>query len=148
MKTVLIIDPSLIVRKILETCLRRVGIESEAYPDGIEALQALHNDPDPAPAIVILEVTLPHMDGYRVVQYLRGQGYRSTAIVMLSRRDGVLDRLKGRLADANGYLTKPFTVKQILEVVQRSQEMRGVGAELATPLRNEIPALTQGHRIQ
>lgn len=117
MKQVLIIDPSLVVRKILVTCLRRVGIESEEYPDPIEALLALRDDPGPPPAVIILEVDLPHMDGYEVVMHLRSKGYSATAFVMLSHRDGILDRVKGRLAGANAYLTKPFTMKQVLEVV-------------------------------
>jgi twitching motility two-component system response regulator PilG len=117
MKQVLIIDPSLVVRKILVTCLRRVGIESEDYPDPIEALMALQHDPGSPPAVIILEVDLPHMDGYEVVMNLRKKGYAETALVMLSNRDGIIDRVKGRLAGANDYLTKPFTMNQVLSAV-------------------------------
>lgn len=118
MKPVLIIDPSLVVRKILVTCLHRAGIESEAFPDAIEAFKALRVDPGSTPAVVILEVDLPHMEGYEVVLYLRKHGYGATAVVMLSHRDGLLDRIKGRVAGANVYLTKPFTIKMLLEVVR------------------------------
>ena len=138
MKPVMIIDPSQTVRKILEICLRRAGIESEAYnSSGVEAIQALRQNKGAAPAVIMLEATLPRMGEYEVVLLLRKQGYLYTAIVMLSKRDGVLDRLKGRLAGADDYLTKPFTVKGVLAVVQRYLQQRRCEEEAITPLRDE-----------
>jgi twitching motility two-component system response regulator PilG len=139
MKQVLIIDPSLVVRKILGTGLRRAGIESEDYPDPIEALLVLQHDPGPPPAVIILEVDLPRMDGYEVVMHLRKKGYSTTALVMLSKRDGIIDRIKGRLAGANDYLTKPFTMKQVLDVVQHYLSLLEPGGESGAPSPGHLP---------
>lgn len=117
-KLVMIIDDSLTVRKIIETSLRREGIPSVSYADGIEALRALGEQRHSIPDLVILDIELPKMDGYEVARHLRTkQQFGNTVIVMLSKRDGVIDRLKGRLAGAKDYITKPFKTQQILSVV-------------------------------
>lgn len=114
-----IIDGSLVVRKILEISLRRAGIASTSYSDGIEALRELHHRPADASALIILEVLLPYMDGYDVTIQVREKLSRQqTAIVMLSKCDGVLDRIKGRLAGADAYLTKPFLVADVQAAVR------------------------------
>lgn len=115
---VLVIDDSLTTRAILKVCLHRAGIDCLLFADGRQALAALREHPDLVPAVVFLDIGLPGMDGYRVAQALRRKAQLTqTAIVMLSGRDGVLDRLKGRLAGANHYLAKPFTRQTILSLV-------------------------------
>jgi twitching motility two-component system response regulator PilG len=117
-KLVMIIDDSLTVRKIIETSLRREGFASVSYPDGIEALRALNERRHPIPDLVILDIGLPRMDGYEVARHLKTkQQFGNTTIVMLSRRDGVIDRLKGRLAGAKDYITKPFRTQEVMSVV-------------------------------
>ncbi len=117
-KLVMIIDDSLTVRKIIETSLKREGIPSVSFPDGIEALRALNEQHNLIPDLIILDIGLPKMDGYEVARHLKTkQQYRNTVIVMLSRRDGVIDRLKGRLAGAKDYITKPFRTQEVMSVV-------------------------------
>lgn len=117
-KLVMIIDDSLTVRKIIETSLRREGFASVSYPDGIEALRALNERRHPIPDLVILDIGLPRMDGYEVARHLKTkQQFGNTTIVMLSKRDGVIDRLKGRLAGAKDYITKPFRTQEVMSVV-------------------------------
>ena len=117
-KLVMIIDDSLTVRKIIETSLRREGFSSVSYPDGIEALRALHERRHPIPDLVILDIGLPKMDGYEVARHLKTkQQFGDTIIVMLSARDGVIDRLKGRLAGAKDYITKPFRTQDVMSVI-------------------------------
>jgi len=117
-KLVMIIDDSLTVRKIMETSLRREGFASVSYPDGIEALRALNERRHPIPDLVILDIGLPKMDGYEVARHLKTkQQFGNTTIVMLSKRDGVIDRLKGRLAGAKDYLTKPFRTQDVMSVI-------------------------------
>lgn len=117
-KLVMVIDDSLTVRKIIETSLKRAGIASVSYSDGVEALRALQERRCPVPDLVILDINLPKMDGYEVARHFKTkQQFNNTVIVMLSKRDGVIDRLKGRLAGAKDYITKPFRTQEIMSVV-------------------------------
>ncbi len=117
-KLVMIIDDSLTVRKIIETSLKREGFESISYADGFEAMSALTNPASPIPDLVILDIGLPKMDGYEIARRLKTkQQYNNTVIVMLTGRDGVIDRLKGRLAGAKDYITKPFRTQEVMSVV-------------------------------
>jgi twitching motility two-component system response regulator PilG len=117
---VMVIDDSPTVRKILEVTLRREGMEVVSYPDGVEALRAVTTRPcDRLPDLLFLDLELPRMNGFEIARHLRSKPqWDQTAIVMLSRRDGVIDRLKARLAGAQAYLTKPFKTQTILETVQ------------------------------
>ncbi|GER85149.1 MAG: response regulator [Thermogemmatispora sp.] len=118
-KLVMVIDDSLTVRKIIETSLRREGFDYVSYPDGIQALEALTKHKHRVPDLVILDIGLPKMDGYEIARILRTKPqFGNTIIVMLSGRDGVIDRLKGRLAGAKDYLTKPFRTQDVISVVQ------------------------------
>lgn len=115
----MVIDDSICVRKIVETTLRREGYATLGFADGESALRWLSSEQAQTPALIILDVTLPKMDGYTVLRCLRKcSATAHTPVVMLSRHSGVLDRLKGRLAGACVYLTKPFRQRTILEVVQ------------------------------
>ncbi len=117
-KQVIVIDDSLTVRKILEVALRREGVDVVTYSDGIEALRTIKAQPDLTPAVIFLDICMPLMDGYTVLRLLRtSPRFDATLIVMLSHRSGVLDRLKGRLAGATVYMTKPFKTQDILSVV-------------------------------
>jgi twitching motility two-component system response regulator PilG len=117
-KLVMVIDDSLTVRKIIETSLKREGIASVSYPDGVEALRALKEKRCQIPDLVILDIGLPRMDGYEVARFFKTkEQFNNTVIVMLSKRDGVIDRLKGRLAGAKDYITKPFRTQDVMSVV-------------------------------
>ena len=118
-KLVMIVDDSLTVRKIIETSLRREGFDSVSYADGIDALRAITEQRiNRIPDLVILDIGLPKMDGYEVARHLKTkQQFGNTVIIMLSRRDGVIDRLKGRLAGAKDYITKPFRTQEVMSVV-------------------------------
>ena len=117
-KLVMIVDDSLTVCKIIETSLRREGIASVSYADGIEALRALSEKRHPVPDLVILDIGLPKMDGYEIARHLKAkQQFGNTVIIMLSSRDGVIDRLKGRLVGAKDYITKPFRTQEVMSVV-------------------------------
>src|SRR5947209_1697813 len=117
-KLVMVIDDSLTVRKILEVALRREGIDVVTYSGGIEALRTFQAQPRLTPAVIFLDICMPQMDGYTVLRLLRtSPRFDATLIVMLSQRDGIMDRLKGRLAGATVYMTKPFKTQDILSVV-------------------------------
>jgi twitching motility two-component system response regulator PilG len=115
----MVIDDSDTVRKILQTCLGREGFPVVVFPDGIEAMKWLTQPDSRIPDLIILDIGLPKLDGYEVAKHLKAKPqFKSTIIIMLSRRDGVIDRLKGRLVGAREYLTKPFQTQVITDVVK------------------------------
>ncbi len=112
---ILVIDDSITVRKIMEATLRRQGFSLQTFADGVEALQWLHKYPTVVPSLVYLDICMPRIDGYEIARALHSRHHLAAVpIVMLSGRDGVLDRVKGRLAGARGYITKPFRSEEIL----------------------------------
>jgi len=118
-KLVMVIDDSTTVRKIIETCLGRQGFQVLGFPDGVEAMRWLMEPTSRVPDLVFLDIGLPKMDGYEVARRLKIKPqFSNTVIVMLSRRDGMIDRLKGRLAGAKDYITKPFKTQDIISVTE------------------------------
>src|SRR5260370_28005158 len=106
-----------VVRKIVQTRLRRCGITCIRYQDGIEALRAFKNGEDYMPDLICLDIGLPKLDGYDLLRLLKTNlQFQHTTVIMLSGRDGMLDRLKSRLAGAKGYITKPFKTQELLSV--------------------------------
>jgi twitching motility two-component system response regulator PilG len=125
---IMVIDDSFVVRKILAIGLARAGFEVECYEDGVEALRSLQ-DPErqELPDLVILDIVLPKMDGYEIAVLLRSRPELSRiVIVVLSRRDGILDRLKGRLAGASAYIMKPFRMSEVVQVVSELLQTTGL----------------------
>ncbi len=117
-KLIMVIDDSLTVRKILIACLGRAGFTVVDFVDGVEAMHWLSQPGARIPDLVLLDVGLPRLDGYDVAHRLKSRpAFTHTVIVMLSRHNGILDRLKGRLAGAKVYLTKPFKTQELVEVV-------------------------------
>lgn len=118
-KLVMVIDDSPTVRKIIEASLKREGFEVVSYSDGIEALRAVTtHELERIPDLMILDLELPKMNGYEIARYVRAKDpWNKTVIVILSRHDGMIDRLKARLSGAQAYLTKPFTTQMIIDVV-------------------------------
>jgi len=115
----MVIDDSTTVRKIIETCLGRQGFQVVGFPDGVEAMRWLMEPTSRVPDLVLLDIGLPKMDGYEVARRLKIKPqFSNTVIVMLSRRDGMIDRLKGRLAGAKDYITKPFKTQDIISVTE------------------------------
>jgi len=118
-KLVMIVDDSLIVRKIIETSLKREGFESMSFSDGIEVLRAITEQRlRRIPDLVVLDIGLPKMDGYELARRLKTKPqFNHTVIIMLTSRDGVIDRLKGRLAGAKEYITKPFRTQDVISAI-------------------------------
>src|SRR5260370_31978528 len=116
---VMVIDDSLVVRTILDTCLRRAGYEVKCFEDGLQALGWLNTTEARIPDLIVVDLGLPRLDGYEVIRLLKARSaLENTVLVILSARDGLLDRIKGRLVGAHAYLTKPFRTQTLVEVVQ------------------------------
>ena len=116
---VTVVDDSETVRKILEVTLRRAGYEQVcSFPDGVELLRWLMTPQARIPALVIVDLMLPKMDGYVLIGRLKARpAFAHTIFVILSGRKGVLDKLKGRLSGAHTYLTKPFRTDALVATV-------------------------------
>ncbi len=118
-KLVMVIDDSATVRKIIETCLGREGLEVKGFADGVEAMRWLTQPEAKIPDLVVLDINLPKVDGYEVARRLKTKPqFANTVIIMLSRRDGMIDRLKGRLVGAKDYITKPFKTQDVISIIQ------------------------------
>src|SRR2546425_7256184 len=129
-KLVMVIDDSPTVSKIVEMTLQREGFEVATYPDGVAAFQALSSGAVRIPDLVILDLGLPQMDGFEVARLFKNRPrlFARTVIVILTRREGLLDQLKGRLAGAQAYLFKPCTQQELVSVVTSY-----LGVPLASP---------------
>jgi twitching motility two-component system response regulator PilG len=114
-----IVDDSETVRKILEVCLHRAGYEDvQSFPDGTEMLRWLMMPEARIPALVLVDLNLPTIDGYTLIRHLKAKpAFAQIVFVILTGRSGMLDRLKGRLCGAHAYLTKPFRTDDILAIV-------------------------------
>jgi twitching motility two-component system response regulator PilG len=119
-KLVMIVEDSQTVRKIIETSLRREGFDYVSFVDGIDAMRAITERKLPQiPDLVVLDIGLPKMDGYEFARRLKTKPeFNHTVIIMLTNRDGVIDRLKGRLAGAKEYITKPFKTQDVIAIVE------------------------------
>ncbi len=115
----MVIDNSPMVRKLVEVSLQREGFDVVSFSDGIEALRAITTRQlDYLPDLVLLDIDLPRLNGYEVARYLRSKPeWSRTIIVILSRYDGVVDRLKARLVGTQTYIPKPFTTQKLNDVV-------------------------------
>jgi twitching motility two-component system response regulator PilG len=113
-RLVMIVDDSATVRKIVEVSLSREGYEVVSAPDGVEALRYLLAPQTRLPDLILLDIEMPRMDGYQLAMNIRKRPHLvRIPLVILSRRAGVIDKLKARLAGVRSYLTKPFTEQDL-----------------------------------
>lgn len=116
--SILVIDDSSTVRKIIEISLSDIGYVVISFPDGVAALRWLMEGSHTIPDLVLLDISLPKIDGYEFARILKAKpALQRMTIIMMSRRNGTVDRLKGRLAGAKDYLSKPFQTKELVETV-------------------------------
>ena len=117
---VLVVDDSPTVRKIVQLTLQRERIRVVTAGDGLSALAAVT---DEEPDLILLDIMLPRMDGYNICQVIRkNMAYRDMPIIMLSGKDGLFDRMRGKLAGSTEYITKPFDSAELVAVVKRHLE--------------------------
>jgi CheY-like chemotaxis protein len=114
-RTILIVDDSPTVRKALGMILEREGHHVLAEPDGEQALARLDTD---LPDLVFLDINMPRMDGYEVCRRIRKHARAANVpVVMLSGKDGFFDKVRGRVAGATEYITKPFEPPTVLAAI-------------------------------
>jgi len=114
---VLVIDDSKTIRRTAETLLKKEGCEVITANDGFEALSKIA---DYNPNIIFVDIMMPRLDGYQTCALIKhNQKFRSTPVIMLSSKDGLFDRARGRIVGSEEYLTKPFTREELLGAIQR-----------------------------
>ena len=115
---IMVIDDSTVVRRIIEGILIRDGYLVDSFGHGPEAMKALSNHQTPVPDLVLLDIQLPYMDGYSVAKLFRqNRGLDQMNIVMISGNDGMIDKVRWRMAGAKAYINKPFKPGEVLNVV-------------------------------
>jgi len=114
-KKVLVIDDSNTIRRSAEIFLKQGGYEVVLAEDGFDALSKV-NDHDPD--VIFCDILMPRLDGYQTCAIIkRNPRFTSTPVIMLSSKDGLFDKARGRMVGSQDYLTKPFTKDQLLQAV-------------------------------
>ena len=112
---VLVIDDSNTIRRSAEMFLRQAGFEVILAEDGFDALAKIS---DHSPRVIFVDIMMPRLDGYQTCALIKQHPkLKSTPVIMLSSKDGVFDRARGRLAGSDRYLTKPFTKEALIDTV-------------------------------
>ncbi|MHB8424275.1 MAG: response regulator [Gammaproteobacteria bacterium] len=113
---VLVIDDSKTIRRTAETLLSKEGCEVLTAVDGFEALSKIA---DHKPDIIFVDIMMPRLDGYQTCALIKhNHTFRHTPVIMLSSKDGLFDRARGRIVGSEQYLTKPFTKDELVDAIQ------------------------------
>ena len=113
---VLVIDDSKTIRKTAETLLAKEGCEVFTAVDGFDALAKVA---DYTPDIVFVDIMMPRLDGYQTCSLIKhNKVFKSIPVIMLSSKDGLFDRARGRIVGSEYYLTKPFTKDELLSAIE------------------------------
>jgi DNA-binding response OmpR family regulator len=131
-QTVMLIDDSIAVRRVIEASFQRANLPTTTFPDGLAAIQALSKGEVGVPTVLLLDIGLPRMTGYEVARLLKSHaGFEQTKIVMLTGNDGVLNKVHSRWVGACDFIAKPFRVSDLINVVsallKQSSSDRGSG---------------------
>ena len=112
---VLVIDDSNTIRRSAEIFLRQGGHEVVLAEDGFDALAKVN---DHTPDLIFCDILMPRLDGYQTCAIIkRNPRFTAVPVIMLSSKDGVFDKARGRMVGSEDYLTKPFTKEQLLRAV-------------------------------
>lgn len=112
---VMVIDDSNTIRRSAEIFLKQAGCEVVLAEDGFDALSKIA---DCHPDLIFVDVMMPRLDGYQTCALIKKNlHFKSTPVVMLSSKDGLFDRARGRMVGSDEYLTKPFTKDSLLQAV-------------------------------
>ena len=114
---VLVIDDSNTIRRSAEMFLRQAGFDVILAEDGFDALAKIS---DHHPRVIFVDIMMPRLDGYQTCALIKqNPRLKATPVIMLSSKDGVFDRARGRLAGSDRYLTKPFTKEALIDAVNQ-----------------------------
>ena len=113
----MVIDDSNTIRKTAETLLKRAGYEVITASDGFEAMSVVT---DQHPDIIFIDIMMPRLDGYQTCALIKNnKQFGNTPIVMLSSKDGLFDRARGKLAGSEQHIHKPFTQDDLVDAINK-----------------------------
>ena len=113
---VMVIDDSKTISRTAETLLAKAGCDVTTAIDGFDALAKIA---DTQPAIIFVDIMMPRLDGYQTCALIKNnKAFKKTPVIMLSSKDGLFDRAKGRIVGSDQYLTKPFSKDELLSAIR------------------------------
>lgn len=113
---VMVIDDSKTIRRTAETLLKKEGCEVITATDGFEALAKIA---DSRPDIIFVDIMMPRLDGYQTCALIKNNNaFKGTPVIMLSSKDGLFDKARGKIVGSEQYLTKPFTKNELLDAIR------------------------------
>ena len=112
---ILVIDDSKTIRRTAETLLTKEGCQVFTAIDGFDALSKIA---DHQPDLIFVDIMMPRLDGYETCSLIKhNKTFKETPVIMLSSKDGLFDRARGRIVGSEQYLTKPFTKDELLGAI-------------------------------
>ncbi len=113
---VMVVDDSKTIRRTAESLLKKAGCDVSTATDGFEALAKIVDD---EPDIIFVDIMMPRLDGYQTCALIKNNNrFKSTPVIMLSSKDGLFDKARGRIVGSEQYLTKPFTRDELLDAIK------------------------------
>lgn len=114
---ILVVDDSKTIRRTAETLLSKEGCQVITAIDGFDALSKIA---DHQPDIIFVDIMMPRLDGYQTCSLIKhNKVFKHTPVIMLSSKDGLFDRARGRIVGSDQYLTKPFTKDELLGAISK-----------------------------
>ena len=114
---VLVVDDSNTIRRTAETLLAKAGCQVFAASDGFDSLSKIV---DLRPDVIFVDIMMPRLDGYQTCALIKNNPeFKSIPVIMLSSKDGLFDKAKGRIVGADDYLTKPFGRAELIDVLEK-----------------------------
>ncbi len=114
---IMVIDDSKTIRRTAETLLQKAGCTVSTATDGFDALAKIA---DTRPDIIFVDIMMPRLDGYQTCALIKNNSaFRETPVIMLSSKDGLFDKAKGRIVGSDEYLTKPFSKEELLGAIRQ-----------------------------
>jgi len=113
---IMVIDDSKTIRRTAETLLKKAGCTVITATDGFDALAKIA---DNKPDIIFVDIMMPRLDGYQACALIKNNSsFKNTPVIMLSSKDGLFDKAKGRVVGSDQYLTKPFSKDELLGAIR------------------------------
>lgn len=114
---VMIIDDSKTIRRTAETLLEKAGCQVITAVDGFDALAKIA---DSNPDVIFVDIMMPRLDGYQTCALIKNNAaFANTPVIMLSSKDGLFDKARGRIVGSDEYLTKPFSKEELFDAINR-----------------------------
>ncbi len=124
---VMVIDDSNTIRRTAETLLTKAGCDVITATDGFDSLSKIA---DKSPEVIFVDIMMPRLDGYQTCALIKNNSqYKHTPVIMLSSKDGLFDKAKGRMVGADDYLTKPFSKAELFEVLEKFSSRIGTDTQ-------------------